>query len=211
MNSKQFDRLIQGQTAAAKKTYQAVPVQERWSRHQIMTEIKRQTGSEGDVRIVQACLNALCDAGLVKSHEKSGIELYCRTVVQPRLTREQRAKVADERAKLEQELLSFETEPKTQEHENMTTTPSKSINVPATVKTVPPKDIAAGSPLAKDSLDVLSEVAAEVHAMGQEFANRLYNLSMRIESVALNVAQDRETDQASLEKLRQLQNLLKGL
>ena len=208
MKTKEFERLIQGQTSQAKKTYMAVPAQERWTRHQIMAEIKRQTGTEGDVRIVQACLNALCDAGLIKSTEKAGQELYSRTVIQPRLTREQRAELADEKAKLEQELMSYETEPKTQQHENMTTKPTKSLSICAipgdTVLAVPVEN-------SRDSLDVLSEVAAEVHAMGQEFANRLYNLSMRIESVALNVAQDRENDHTSLEKLRQLQNLLRGI
>lgn len=66
MNNAQMQRRIDGQTAIAQKVLSVVPMQEWWSPKQIQRELHRVTGSGADINIVEGCLAALRDAGLVK-------------------------------------------------------------------------------------------------------------------------------------------------
>lgn len=57
--------ILQQQTTAAQKVYEAVPIEEAWTDKQICSELMRRQISV-DFRIVAGCLNTLIDAGLVK-------------------------------------------------------------------------------------------------------------------------------------------------
>ena len=60
-------------------------------------------------------------------------------------------------------------------------------------------------------IEVLGELAGEVTALAVDVEKRLKKIASRIEEAALTIEQQREADSAGMEKLRQLQNLLKGL
>jgi len=66
MNQKRLKRILESQTAIAKKIYEFVPIQEFWSVRQICTEIHRATQASVDMRIVNGCLNSMQEAGLIK-------------------------------------------------------------------------------------------------------------------------------------------------
>lgn len=61
------------------------------------------------------------------------------------------------------------------------------------------------------ALDVLAGLSVEVVGLADEIGLRLKALAGRIEEVALSVEAERETNAAALGKLKQLQELLKGI
>ena len=61
------------------------------------------------------------------------------------------------------------------------------------------------------ALDVLASLSGEVVSMADDFSKRLKALASRIEEVALSVEAERETNAAAVGKLKQLQELLKGI
>lgn len=60
-------------------------------------------------------------------------------------------------------------------------------------------------------IEILGELAGEISTLATDVNQRLKKIAGRIEEAALTIEQQRETDAAGMEKLRQLQNLLKGL
>ncbi|WP_045194475.1 hypothetical protein [Pseudomonas sp. 2(2015)] len=61
------------------------------------------------------------------------------------------------------------------------------------------------------SLDVLASLSSEVIAMADDFGQRMRKMAARIEEVALSVEAEREGNSEQLEKLKQLQSILKSL
>ncbi len=61
------------------------------------------------------------------------------------------------------------------------------------------------------ALDVLAGLSVEVVGLADEIGLRLKALAGRIEEVALSVEAERETNAAAVGKLKQLQELLKGI
>lgn len=61
------------------------------------------------------------------------------------------------------------------------------------------------------ALDVLASLSSEVNAVANELGQRMKSLAARIEEVALSVEAERESNAAQLEKLKQLQSILKSL
>lgn len=61
------------------------------------------------------------------------------------------------------------------------------------------------------ALDVLASLSGEVVSLADDFSKRLKALASRIEEVALSVEVERETNAAAVGKLKQLQELLKGI
>lgn len=61
------------------------------------------------------------------------------------------------------------------------------------------------------ALDVLAGLSVEVVSLADEIGQRLKTLAGRIEEVALSVEAERETSAATVGKLKQLQELLKGI
>ncbi|MCA4074855.1 hypothetical protein LD001_05855 [Pseudomonas kurunegalensis] len=62
-----------------------------------------------------------------------------------------------------------------------------------------------------EPLDALAGLSGEVMAMAEDFGLRMKGLASRIEEVALSVEADREDNSEQLEKLKQLQSILKSL
>ena len=61
------------------------------------------------------------------------------------------------------------------------------------------------------AIDLLSSIAADVSAMSVEISAKLKRIAKSIEDAALTVESERENSHESVEKLRQLQSLLKSL
>ncbi|MBK3465849.1 hypothetical protein [Pseudomonas sp. MF6776] len=61
------------------------------------------------------------------------------------------------------------------------------------------------------ALDVLASLSGEVVSLADDFSKRMKALATRIEEVALSVESERETNAAAVGKLKQLQELLKGI
>lgn len=61
------------------------------------------------------------------------------------------------------------------------------------------------------ALDVLASLSGEVVSLADDFSKRMKALASRIEEVALSVEVERETNAAAVGKLKQLQELLKGI
>lgn len=61
------------------------------------------------------------------------------------------------------------------------------------------------------ALDVLAALSGEVTSLSDEFSKRMKALAVRIEEVALSVESERESNAAAVGKLKQLQELLKGI
>ncbi|WP_186113913.1 hypothetical protein [Burkholderia gladioli] len=66
MTPDRAEALLQGQTAIAKKVYEAIPIQESWALKDICSALTRVTKSTIDMNIAQGCIGKLCDAGLVR-------------------------------------------------------------------------------------------------------------------------------------------------
>ncbi|MQU61118.1 hypothetical protein GHO26_25605 [Pseudomonas helleri] len=61
------------------------------------------------------------------------------------------------------------------------------------------------------ALDVLASLSGEVVNLADDFSKRMKALADRIEEVALSVESERESNAAAVSKLKQLQELLKGI
>jgi hypothetical protein len=67
VNHAKYQQLVAGQSSIAQKVLSVIPFQEDWDSRAIRTELLRQTRSAPDLRIVEGCLRALLDAGLIKA------------------------------------------------------------------------------------------------------------------------------------------------
>lgn len=74
MSPTRFNVLFSGVTSIAQKVYGVVPKTEPWALPQIHAEFAR-TGGSVDRRVLQGCLRALTEAGLV--NEKPGSKFMC--------------------------------------------------------------------------------------------------------------------------------------
>lgn len=61
------------------------------------------------------------------------------------------------------------------------------------------------------ALDVLASLSGEVVNLADDFSKRMKELATRIEEVALSVETERESNAEAVNKLKQLQELLKGI
>lgn len=65
ITKKKFDRLFSSLNGAARKVYEAVPIQEPWSLHRIMGEISR-TSTAMEQAVAIACLDKMHRSGLIR-------------------------------------------------------------------------------------------------------------------------------------------------
>lgn len=65
MSQARFNAIYNGMTSAARKVYDVVPIAEAWDKVQIARELRRLNISL-DIKVFDACLGALRDAGLIR-------------------------------------------------------------------------------------------------------------------------------------------------
>ncbi|MBM2769905.1 hypothetical protein [Burkholderia anthina] len=61
---------LEGQATIAKKVFEVVPIRDAWSIHQMMSHLTKITKSHIDYRVMQGCLSALKDSGLVREPQR---------------------------------------------------------------------------------------------------------------------------------------------
>lgn len=66
MNNARMRAVEQGLSGIAKKVLDAVPIEGEWTTSQIITEMRRTTGSYPDKHIVDGCISALLNSKLIK-------------------------------------------------------------------------------------------------------------------------------------------------
>ena len=81
MNEAKFNALFRSLSEQAKKVYQAVPMNEKWSTGQVMTELARTVGQR-EHRVVAGCLRSLMESGLIKEPDPG---MWIRVEIRPRV------------------------------------------------------------------------------------------------------------------------------
>lgn len=158
-------QLLAGQTALARKVYDAIPIAEAWSVSQIICELAR-VGVRHDKRVLEGCLSCLAGSGLVTK----GGGTYRRVSVNERVPA-----------------------PTVPEEEEVT--------MPAAASSMPPSKQPA------NAITHLSNLASRA----TELATQLRDLADDIEAAAIEVDEQFKMNGEDLQKLKQLQGLLKSL
>jgi len=182
MNDSRQRRLLEGQSATARKLYEFVPYREAWVEGDIA-----KAAHNGHVRVglhvIRKCLLDMKDAGLIKETQR---HYYQRVAVtkakkQPTHTNEPSANEA---------IMSKPT-------------------APAVPPTLIRNEVSAAPVV--DSMELLAGVSTELTTLGVEFIGRIKALAGRVDEVALQVEAQREADIAKMAKVNQLQALMKDL
>lgn len=158
MSHARFQSIFNGQTTIAQKVYYAVPQQDEWSPEQIATELGR-TGVTPDMRILQGCLKALVEAGLVNRTGKLGAYEYQREPV-----REPRAKVT---------VLTITQKEKPEMNPTTIAAAPKSI-----IETLPANPIDRLGELAQ----ALSHLGEQMKMIGSQIADTAIEIQQQMES-----------------------------
>lgn len=189
MNESRQRRLLEGQSATARKLYEFVPYREAWLEGDIA-----KAAHKGHVRIglhvIRKCLLDLKDAGLLKETQR---HYYQRVAV----TKNKKA---------------TPTSNDDQPPANEATMPKESAPIAAPAVPAAPAVSAVSAKSAKSaatSLELLSGIATDLTLLGVEFIGRIKALSTRVDEIALQVEAQQEADKASMAKVHQLQTLLK--
>lgn len=188
-----YKALYAGLNSAAKKVYNAVPMQEQWTIAQVLAELTR-LGSHVDYRVVEGCLETLVKAKLVRQVSR---DLVQREPVRGLVEKEQEAIAAAAMAETEQEP---EAEPEPVEQP---TTHQQENGIMAKITE------AAAQPVDKvlNPLDRLGMLAERVATKAQE----LQELASELSDAAVDIQAQIDANEANVAKLRQLQQLLKSL
>lgn len=70
MNEAKMSRILESFNGIARKVLNAVPIEEAWTAVQIAAEMRRTTGANPDVQVVQGCLARAVESGLVREPER---------------------------------------------------------------------------------------------------------------------------------------------
>ena len=82
MNHARQEQLLAGQSGIARKVFEATPIGEAWSAHQIRTELAR-LGATNDIRIIDGCLRTLAETGLIQEPTRGFFKRKPERVVAP--------------------------------------------------------------------------------------------------------------------------------
>lgn len=179
MSPKRFQALYNAQTSIARRVYDAVPISDAWTVHQVLRELDRVGLPIRDYSKLEGCLNSLCQTGLVDEPEKGKFR---------------RAKVAPLK------IAAVSSQPETTQDE-----PAPEMSKPTI--TVKPAPAAAPAEAKKHTnpLERLDELAKRARAA----AATLTNLADEIDTVALEIEEEFEANAKAGEKFRQLQALMR--
>jgi hypothetical protein len=183
MSDARFKVIYQGLTSAAKKVYEAIPINDMWTTSQIVTEITR-SGSSMDYHIAAGCINSLIGAGLVCEPKRAH---FIRTSIRIKAT------TAPRTAKEQADQFVAETIAKV--------LPEPATPAP-TEKTMPTTDAKKQTPI-----DILSALSARALRISDD----MKRLAVDIDNGALQIEDQMQADAQALQKLKQLQTLLQSL
>lgn len=193
MSPAKIASLLQGQTSIARKLFEFVPIAEEWTEFQIAHEMRRVTGSAPDLKVTRGCLRDLADSGLIRRRN----DHFRRAQAQEKPQNYSEALI--------NRIRSSQAQEKTQQKESEM--PAAKAVTTLSIKPSQPK----GEKRADSPIEILGDIAGSIVALGKSMAEQLHQLASRVEEAALQIEQGQEANAANLQKLKQLQQLLRSL
>ena len=83
MTPGKLQKILQGQTALARKVFEVVPIKEAWPASQIRHSLKEVERSNADLHTVRGCLATLREIGLVREPEPGCFQRHAVRTPQP--------------------------------------------------------------------------------------------------------------------------------
>ncbi len=179
---------LEGQTAVAKKVYEAVPITEWWSMHQIGDELRRKAHTTTTFDVLQGCLRALTDTGLVTEDTLGKFRRVEVREPAPAQTKSE-AEMLDPSRPIPQIIIP---EPKAKKDKPSMPAASPAPRAPAADTSKTPLEILA------DLSGRLSRVIADVNAIASD-----------LETAAIVIQDGIAAHEQDLEQLRQFKALLR--
>ena len=193
LSQRKVEQVLASQSSIARKIYEIMTVDQKWSVHQVLIEFKNAHGNMPERKVMSGCLNDLTDSGLLK---RTGADLYSKTPTRkPPVSKDMVAKVADPIAVSSRAPVVVAPKPST-----------PAIPQPTISKEVPmvSKPAATAKQVNKDPLDVLATLVHEA----LEASNKLVTMAEALETAALELKVEREKNKAYSEKIQRLDALL---
>lgn len=204
MKQSRFNSLYNGLNGAAKAVYAVVPMQERWTPHQISAELARKQQPK-TLEMILGCLAQLVNAGLVKQNREGFIAVQVRPDVIEEALEVSSLPIIPEQKEAMPDLKSELAE--------------KVLTPPPLPRTTP-----LGLPKLSvfERLSTLSERVAKVAEECNNVTNKISRLRDDIETAALQAEHEaaehagqldavRNENAAELSQLRQLKSLLNAI
>lgn len=184
ISHERFESIMAGQKMQARKIYDAIPKVDAWTVSQIAAEVNRIHSCGAGYNVVEAVLNNLADAKLV-SRIPTG--RFRALPVKPKKQSQSTTNEAKE------EVMSQQA----------------TVQAPAVAAPAPAAPAAAAKPaiVQPPSIDRLLHLADALNTTGK----LLQQMSVDLTDVADSITRASEADQANLQRLRQLQDLLRGI
>lgn len=198
LSQRKVEQVLASQSSIARKIYEIMTVDQKWSVHQVLIEFKNAHGNMPERKVMSGCLNDLTDSGLLK---RTGADLYSKMPTRkPSVSKDMVAKVADPIAVSSRAPVVVAPKPSTPKP----ATPA--IPQPTISKEVPmvSKPAATAKQVNKDPLDVLATLVHEA----LEASNKLVTMAEALETAALELKVEREKNKAYSEKIQRLDALL---
>lgn len=200
MEDRQTKRLLQGQSALAKKVFAAVPVDEPWKFDKIHRVLHEMGKTSAHITAVHACLGQLKDAGIIREPERYHYQRPA-MAVGIKVDRKKKPEKPPAAAK-----------------------PIRPIDPVAKVTQITPTLAISQTPLQEDlgmaklvtteikiktPMDFVMEIATDVKELQADVNDRFSKILKRIEEVSIQVQNDMIENAEAANKLKQLQELLK--
>lgn len=198
LSQRKVEQVLANQSSIARKLYEIMTVEQKWSVHQVLIEFKNVHGSMPERKVMSGCLNDLTDSGLLK---RTGVDLYSKTPTRkPSVSKDMVAKVADPIAVSSRAPVVVAPKP------TISKPTAPVVPQPTIPKEVPmvSKPASTAKQVNKDPLEVLAGLVQEA----LEASNKLVTMAAALESVSLELKAEREKTKAYSEKIQRLDALL---
>lgn len=219
MEDRQLKRMLQGQSALAKKVFAAVPVDEPWKFDKIHRVLHEMGKTSAHITAVHACLGQLKDAGIIREPERYyyqrpalpvGIKVAAKR--NPDAVKE-KAPTAPPTPFKGQDIFPPEPiapQPPVEQPVKVTVvSPTLEIHQTPLQESISMGKIVSKPAAPKTPLELVMEITTDVTALQAEMNDRFGKLIARIEGVALLVQAETEQNGEAAKKFKQMQELLK--
>lgn len=197
------ERLLSQMSAVAQKVYQAVPIEESWSHHEILREFNRIHGNTVDYRVIGGCISSLIASGLVRQTQR---ERYRREPVREK--QQPKVHVAHANRHIDPPVPVEDIVHQMDDVQPKASAPVKTITKETvmSLKKVDPKSINAET-AKKDPLERLLDLSERLAALN----NTARSIAEEIGELAVELTDEREQVAREKQRLGQLRSLLSSL
>lgn len=191
MKQHKFNAIYNGLSSIQKKVYEAVPISEAWSCTQILDELKR-VGHQSERGHILWCLSQMTTKGLIKEPRQG---MFIRVPVDGKAEeladclQDATAEVDTKSGNDQTTIASNSTQEYTMQNDNTTASTGTAANQ------------------STDPIEKISQLTSQCQAI----VAAVQQLASSIETVAIEVQESFSAKDAESQKLKQLQQLLKGL